>query len=241
MVINIISLVFGVLGSIEVVISLRKRYRVYIKRRGFNTIFGDLKHSGVIIVCPSIAVAGSGPNVRTTYEDSLALAGIQVQFAEHGIQQRVCLHSHLTPGDRMKNLFLICGPKGNSVTSKLLDHTGVDIPYRFTDNSGNCEIRNGSETATHPAFRPGEIDYGIVARVRNPWSAPDHPTTVFLAAGIEGLGTWGASHYMTNMSSELIRRLRAERQDVRRFAAIVESKLVEGYQPSTIVLRVAAM
>lgn len=238
MALKLFSIVTGALGAIGGVLWLFERCKKAFNDRAFVELVGKMKASSLIVVCPTQPVVLGSPNTPTTYEDSLAQAEVQTQLSRRGLHHQVRLHSALQLSDLQQNLFLICGPVGNSVTRKLLEHDVM--PFDFKKTGEHWSIIDKAGTPRYSESTNENEDIALIAVVPNPWARPDSPTRVLLAAGIEGLGTWGAAVLLSSQANSLARRLRAERVDPAApwFAGVVRVQRDESRPPLTKILEV---
>lgn len=214
-----------VVGVAEIAIPVSHWWRSRVRARLVKDLFPLSEQRRLIIICPSQSSAADSPNVATTHEDGLALAALLGKCVEHGIAHSVKLHTQVTDDDKAQDLFLICGPGGNTVTKQLFGTPSVGMAFHFVESSRGWNIVGNDEQPVHPTVDGRDRDYAILARVRNPWARPSHPTFVYLAAGIYGLGTWGATYYMANDAPSLAAHLRTGVGNFgseTRFAAVVE-------------------
>lgn len=232
------SIATGVLGSIGGVLWLADKSWKAFNDRAFSALMGKPKESGLVVVCPTQPLEPGSLNTATTYEDSLAQAEIQTQLSRRDLHHEVRLHSAINSSDLQQNLILICGPVGNSITRKLFDT--YKMPFEFAKLAQQWAIVDKSRVPRyHESADPNE-DNAIIAVVPNPWARPDRPTRVILAAGIRGLGTWGAAVQLSSQANSLARRLKAENVELGApwFAGVVRVRRDESRPPLTKVLEV---
>jgi hypothetical protein len=241
--INLFGQIFGILGAMSGILLIKDWYNKKFRDRSFYQIYRIAKNRKVVIVCPTQSGTDASPNILTTHEDSMALAAIQNQFVEHGLSHDVRLHSDMRDEDRSEYLFLICGPAGNSLTRSFLCHPSVGIPYRFSRTTDNWAIYDKDGQQAHAPPIPGQLDFAIIAKLSNPWSSPENITCVYLAAGIEGLGTWGAAYHLAKRVDDLERRLRAEKagSSLVSFAGIIKSQSNGLYPPITTIVELKVL
>jgi hypothetical protein len=128
------------------------------------------------------------------------------QCVKHGITHSVRLHLDVRNDERAQDLFLICGTGGNSVAKKLFTKS-PSIAFRLSLSSHGREIVDDEDKPVHSPADGRERNYGIIAKLRNPWARPNRSTCVYLAAGINGLGTWRATDYLAIYAPELLKPL----------------------------------
>ncbi|MFQ5874583.1 MAG: hypothetical protein ACE5JL_12390 [Dehalococcoidia bacterium] len=213
-----------------------------LKNRAFNRLFNIRPNEKLVIVCPSQSQLSVPPNVVTTHEDSMALAAIQSQVIEHGVPHKVKLHLHLDNKDKAEHLFLVCAPKSNSATRESLSYPSRQLPFVFSEVGGKWVIQDDRGHQTYAPSEPGRLDFAIIAKAANPWSSQERRTFVYIAAGIEGLGTWGAAYYLATRTDDLARKLRAERiSSATAFVALIRSEGRGNYPPVPTLLEVRVL
>lgn len=238
---EILAFVLAFFGAISGFVFLRDKYKE-IRHRDFGHLYRDTKDTGLIIVCPSQPNLNLLQGIKgtvSTHEDSLALAMLETEFRERKINHAVHLHFDLQDEEKSKHLFLICGPVGNSVTKSFLDES-PDFPYGFTYINDHWIIRNQDGRQAHPDKVQNDLDFAIIAKYHNPWSRPESPTNVYIAAGIDGLGTWGAAYYLAKRTSDLQKTLRHEGGSLSasNFAGIISAKKRGRQPPITHLLEI---
>lgn len=239
---TIVGLVLSALGAISGGIWLRDKFRRQISDRSFHSVFNITDSDMIVVVptggkCfdrdPNGAIRTKPdfhtsllaapdeletlrieyqPNILTTVEDSMARGLIVEAFVKHGINTDVRLHTSITEADRAKNLFLICGPVGNSVTRAVLQRKDVVLPFRFgiSAESREWQISDAKGLPMHPLANFQTSDYALIVKLDNPFSGPGERTKLFICAGIEGLGTWGACALVVKHPDWLTKRLAHE-------------------------------
>jgi hypothetical protein len=196
-------------GMVEIAIPVSHWWKNRVRARLVKDLFPLSPERRLIIICPSQSNPADSPNVATTHEDALALAALLGKCVEHGIAHSVKLHTQITDDDKAQDLFLICGPGGNSVTKALFNIPSAGIGFHFLQSESGWSVVGNDNQPVHPKVDGRERDYGVLARLRNPWARPGHPTFVYLAAGIHGLGTWGATYCLSNDVPRLAGQLRS--------------------------------
>lgn len=186
--------------------------------------------SAVKIICPS-QPSDLGRNVPTTFEDSAAQALVQAALLRRRVEAGLMLHTAVSDLDKRDNLFLVCGPAGNTVTQSVLET--VKLPFLFAQIAGSWKIVDRDGNVAHPDPSAPHTDYGIAATLNNPWSLEER--RIWLAAGIRGLGTLGAARLMTERINLL--RAHAGSRLNESFAALIEAKHAEPGPPEVAVLR----
>lgn len=218
--IEIISMILAVIGSIGGLLWLIERYRRWRGRKSFWKIYGIEENEKIILVVPtggkcidkdltSQNQPEDFPNIITTIEDSRAKASILRTFLDHGIQLEVKLHSQISDQEKMEHLFLICGPVGNLVSRELLARQDVSFHYKFVKD-GIWKICDANGYQVHPEVDLINRDVAIIAKLQNPWSSSERPRYIFFAAGLEGLGTWGAAFTLSQKAEKVIQYLKGQ-------------------------------
>ncbi|ADJ48484.1 hypothetical protein AMES_6659 [Amycolatopsis mediterranei S699] len=157
--------------------------------------------------------------------DILALVDIQNQLRELGFEGKIVETKEMNSGDRRKDLVLIGGPDGNSVTETMMRELDRVLSYEFTWNAGvgNAVIDRTTGSASAPQYdKVGNptSDYGLIIRAVNPL-APKKSEIVILA------GCWG---FGTAAAAELLRDrkfLRQQRKS-KHFETLVKTTVVGG-------------
>ena len=199
--------------------------------------FRDLYHlprppeSTVRIICPTQPHTFAD-GIASTYEDSVAQGLVQPALLRRGVEARLVLHHSVSRDAMTEDMFLVCGPVGNSVTKSLFEAN--PLPFCFASVDGSWRIVDSSGDLAHPMIDGPKRDYGIAAALSNPWSRDGN--RIWLAAGIRGLGTMAAARVMTERL-DLLRRQSAARNLSASFAALVEATPREAGLPEVSVLR----
>jgi hypothetical protein len=209
------------------------------KKRFLNFYPTKNKEERLLIVVPTQKIYNTSPNVITTHEDAMAQAELQCEFIKYGITHDIVLDRDVTDQLlRERNIILICGPGGNSITKKLYNHNSHGIPVNFLNKNGAWSIINPDK---HPWNRDKAVtgtDYGILVRTNNPWSRQNNLNKwLILGAGIEGLGTWGAIHVISQKTKELWGELKSKKVDKSnpRFWAIIKATRNKSQSPTTSI------
>lgn len=240
--VQVLSFMLSAIGAVGGIVLFHNLIRQRLRDRALGQLFGFGDHDRVFIVCSTQGDIGQA-GVPTTYEDAMAQATLQTRFAERGIHYSVKLHTELTTNEKEGHLVLIGGPVANSVTRDLLARETVGLRYNFRPKGEWWVIvrcHNGKTVHSDPVL--GEEDYGIVAKLRNPWSRSQSPTFIYLVAGVYGLGTWGAVHHLVNRTRHLKSRYKVDHETNFRhgFWAIIKSEGRQGQAPDTEVLETQA-
>lgn len=216
---EIVGLVLGSLGAIGGLLWVRDKAKRRLTARAFWRIFDIDPAERVVVVVPTGGKCSDrdgpdstplpGPNIITTVEDSMARAAVYGALIAHGITPEVRLHSTLSEDDRAEHLVLICGPAGNCVTRDLLARTDLLHHYTFFRDDGQWSIKDAEHTIVHAQTDGATLDYAVIAKYRNPWSRPTERRNVYVVAGLEGLGTWGAAYFLATQADVLVRYLKA--------------------------------
>jgi len=216
---EIVGLALGVLGAIGGFLWIRDYAKRWITARAFWRIFDFHPGQRVIVVVPTGGKCSDrdgpdsmpvpGPNIVTTIEDSMARSAIYGVMIAHGITPEVRLHSDLADKERAEHLVLICGPAGNCITRDLLERTDLIHHYTFSRTGGHWSILDVDHSVVHSYTDGATIDYAIIAKYKNPWALAAERRNVYVLAGLEGLGTWGAAHFIATRTNILLRYLKA--------------------------------
>lgn len=214
---TVIGLILGVLGAIGGVLWLKDKYKRNFKDSSFWKVYNVDRSDTIFLVVPSggkcsdqegpeTQLTQASPNIITTVEDSMAKGAILGSLIEKGLGQEIRLHSVLSETEKQEHLFLICGPAGNLISQSLLNNQRFLFPYKFAKDV-IWRIKDDKNSIIHPDVDSVTKDYAIIAKLPNPWSHPDYPKNLYFAAGIEALGTWGASHFLSNKTEKIIQYL----------------------------------
>jgi hypothetical protein len=233
------GLILGALGAIGGIQWINQKIRRRAERSFRSLFLLDLVNS-FVIVCPTQPATEAAPNVATTFEDSLAQAALQIELIKRGVTAVARLHLRVAEDDKRGNLILICGPVGNPLTAQLLAECRLAFEFKPTAD-GYIIVDRSSGAQVHPNPIHRKVDFAILARVRNPWASSSEQTWVFVAAGLEGLGTWGAAHLLASDPTGILDRLRVDglRYKEDEFVALIESESRGDYPPRATILRVA--
>lgn len=216
---EIAGLIFSILGAIGGVLWLRDHFRRQLRRRAFWALFSLKPSDRIIIVVPTGGKCGDRdspdcspsptPNVITTLEDSMARATVLAALMDQGFRPDLRFHSALTQDDLAQNLVLICGPAGNCVSRDLFLRRDIPHHFAFQRTANAWSIVDANGQAAHAPTDGIALDHAILAKYPNPWASIDAPRSIYLVAGTEGLGTWGAAHVLATRCDLLIRYLTA--------------------------------
>ena len=206
--------------------------------RNFWNIFDLAKNEKIILVMPTAETFTSksplDPNTITTIEDSMAMSSIISAFLDHGIEPKIKVHTEITEQDKEEHLILICGPVGNKITKELFTTRTMRFPFRFFYNGKSWEIKDENGDVVHPE-KNSTKDYAIMAKLSNPWSH-EHPKKIYLAAGIEGLGTWGAGCYLSKKVTGITKELKWRRASERsNFMSVVSVNRPLNRRPNPVL------
>lgn len=236
---NVISLFFGLIGGFSFYHWVWLRLVKMWDKKRFLKFFRINTDENLLVIVPTQKIDNSSPNVITTHEDAMAQSELQCEFIKHGIKHDIYLDRDVS--DELlgkRNIVLICGPGGNSITKKLYDIYSHGIPVKFEKTQGVWSIVNQNNRSWNREKLIEDVDYGILVRTNNPWSVSPNLKWIILGAGIEGVGTWGAIHIISQNTKYLWDKLKAENVDKNnpRFWAIVEAKRNGSQSPTTSIL-----
>ena len=121
--------------------------------------------------------------------------------------------------DRHQDLVLIGSPKSNPITKAALEALKQEGTLRCEfrespNNPGRWEILFDDAHLESQGYdqldrlleegkdaHDGPLeDYGLLAKVRNPWN---RAATMLVVAGIRALGTWGAARHLAERATEV--------------------------------------
>jgi hypothetical protein len=160
------------------------------------------------------------------------------------------------------NTLVLGSPESNAATGSIMDddrvQAALDCQFvRYKDGAANPRVRSKDRYRIRfgPSFFESRIyaqeeaferdptgfkgpfsDYGILAKINNPFSRNSHSqasTKIVIAAGIGGLGTWGTARFLYDQVDSLV-----ERVGDSEFAALilVEREHEKGALPTTRLL-----
>ena len=238
---EVLGFALTLVGSIGGFLWLNGKRHEWFEDRAFRRLFGAAAKTGLLVVCPTQTSESGSPNVATTFEDSLAQAELQTRLSRRDVAQSAKLHTQISDPDWQNSLILICGPVGNSVTRKLFEE--LKLPYCFKQVDSSWTIADQSGTTRHFPSGSQDEDLALVAALKNPWARPERRANVYLAAGINGLGTWGAAVQLASGANDLVARLKAERIDPKHqgFVAVLRVSRDQLRPPITKVLEMEAV
>lgn len=154
---------------------------------------------------------GHGTNADykfTTEHDRKAADYVKSAMAEIGVEYNV-LDSPETSSVPQEDSIVICGPAANVVSRKVFEQR-QDIRFRFIFENDKRrwivqhELSDGRKL-TYARQEGDPIDYAILLRIPNPVASAK---TLYLAAGLAGLGTMGAAWLLTKRNRYLLSELR---------------------------------
>ncbi|MBZ0131708.1 MAG: hypothetical protein K8F53_03765 [Rhodocyclaceae bacterium] len=229
-----LTFVLALLGAISGMLFIKDKWKAHVADRSFRQLFAT-GGAPIVVVCPTQSGVSADPNRASTFEDAMAQTYIVGALASRGSFAESQLHDNIDDRMRKSDLFLICGPAGNSITKAVFEQ--VNVPFVFVQVEGGWQIHEvgGGSIFT----RQETVDYAIVAAIRNPWNSSSR---VWIAAGISGLGTMGAAYLLTHKSGQLEAALKAENLKLSdSFAAVAPVVQVPtGPKPGIIAVRSAA-
>jgi len=157
---------------------------------------------------------------------ALAITTHSLHRGYRGLDTRNILLSDDQIHGRIENdVILLGGPKNNILTRRLLDKLRLQS---LVDQSGSViswlHGANRREFVPVTTDRVVTIDYGLVVRVRNPFSSSN--TTACLFSGGHTFGTIAAARYFTEA---LFRRSRFGAGVARNYVAVVRCEIMDGH------------
>lgn len=214
---------------------LNKYSQKFITRRPFSRVFGIPGNEKVFIVVPhrlfSIeeGLAPARKRTHVTFEDMLAANYAERTLTLGGFSDTtISIRSvNQYKKDRsfyeQQNLVLICSPKTNEVTKEALlkinenypdlnvdiikiatnpDEWGIVFNKAVLKSDSNRQIADYLAQGKDPEEQKQQ-DYGLLVRANSPWNKNK---TVFIIAGIRGIGTWGAARCLRDHTDEIIKK-----------------------------------
>ncbi len=171
-------------------------------RRGLMRLF---PFENVQLVVP--AQSAGADYQFTTEHDRQAADCVKSAMAEIAVKVSV-LNSSNASTIPEENLISICGPAAN-IVSKIVFEKRADVPFQFVfkqdENRWIIQHLLPSGRKLEYGRAAGDpIDYAILLKVRNPAASS---RTVYLGAGIAGLGTMAAAWLLTKGHKNLLREL----------------------------------
>lgn len=143
------------------------------------------KHGCTIVIPSRSAAADIGPS-RITNGDIQAAAAFRTTLRNLQIKALEKYDDQVTDEDKLKNLILICGPAGNSVTKQAFERC-VNHPHKFErSEGGDWRIQSTSSGTLWHTTTKRVDDRAIFVRRSNPWNTH---TQMLIIAGIGELGT----------------------------------------------------
>jgi hypothetical protein len=231
----------GLFGAIPVILGPIAGLVKRRKNKSFTAVFGTCRAEGILVVVPTggrcadvplsaldaippASKKSAGPNTITTVEDALAKGIVLEEMLKAGLKVSISVHAEAADSECRGNIFLICGPVGNRISRALLREIGSSqkpLPYRFMKRDRwQLERANAVFGTTESSDM---IDFALIAKVDNPWSAPNKPTKAYICAGIEGLGTLGSTIYLVTKPDAFTSLLRKEKKpEESNFSAVVK-------------------
>jgi len=222
----------GALGSLVatlVWVASAGLYYRYRNQRPFARLFSFNRSRKVVFVFPG-RLGGPGnkgliQNARISFEDMLAanylqrclsLAGWSPEMVEMREDRAFLANSQ----DAEDNLVILCSPKSNSVTEQLLrkvdERHGLKWSFEkkpndemeIHTNGGHWEsatyAQAASITAAGGRVADGALDdVAMIVKAANPHNAA---ASIFIVAGVRGIGTWGAAYYLRQNAQSLSAR-----------------------------------
>lgn len=133
--------------------------------------------------------------------DAIALSELQKYLTQIGGNPEV-VYADRIDGDSLKHtLISLGGPDVNQVTREAVKK--IDSRLRFGDPSSNeiaikdtAVVPQNLYTPTVPDIDGSAVDYGVILRAPNPFSAGKE---IMILAGSFGHGTWAATRYVTSL------------------------------------------
>ena len=135
------------------------------------------------------------------------------------------------PHDAGKNLILLCSPKSNPTTQEFLSAINQKYSLNWTFErlpNGQFEVHtDGGRWASQSYLQAAQIkaeggfiedgpfdDVAMVIKVPNPHNPR---ATIFIVAGVRGIGTWGAAYHLRENAKAISKRTKG-----RRFAMLIK-------------------
>jgi hypothetical protein len=223
------------LVSIVVGWFLNKYWYKFITRRPFFRVFGIPCNEKVFVVLPhrpfpiEEGLATARDRTHVTFEDMLAANYAERTLTLGGFSDKAISIRSVNQFRKDKvfleqqHLILICSPKANEITKDALHIINEKYPdlnvdfTKITTNPDEWGIVFNKATLPSDSYRqvaeylaqgkdPEEQrqdDYGLLLRANSPWNKNK---SVFIIAGIRGIGTWGASRCLRERAEEIIKK-----------------------------------
>jgi hypothetical protein len=220
------GIILGSLGSIGGILWIRDKIIDRLFRKRFKLIF-NLVNKQILIVTPTQENHGNLPFFPTTFEDSMAQSISMVEFYKYDIKTEVKLHQNINEDNMSSNLFLICGPGGNTITKKFLTDYDNKLPFNFKNIEHKWIISDkDAETRYASNTDQDKIDFGLLIKINNPLPNNTRETRkIYICTGIRGFGTWGTTLFLFMKINEFYNRLNEEGIDPSKdnFCAVIKS------------------
>lgn len=164
---------------------------------------------------------------RVSVEDFLAIRSIQESLNLSGWRGQIRVRDselfyEINPdGDKKRNIVAICSPKTNRLTAEILDELAGQnrwCPFGFEEHEpGKWHIRREPRPLESDSYEQEKRargkglpvaeqrlnDVGVLAKFANPWNPAN---MIIIAAGIRGIGTWGATDHLRRNAADLFGR-----------------------------------
>ncbi len=220
-----VNLIWVALGTIGV-LTVRLLVEVSPTRRLWR-----LRDPRTLVICASTSIrTDTGEYYRPAtgigQVRALAITTHSLHRGYRNLDTRNILLSDDQIHGRIENdIILLGGPKNNTFTRRLLDKLKSQ-PVADQSGSVISWLRPPNQREFVPATsdRLVTTDYGLIVRVRNPFSTSD--TTACLFSGGHTYGTIAAARYF---AETLFQRARFARGVARNYAAIVRCDVVDGH------------
>ena len=194
-----------------------------------------------LIVCAAtsaIVDTGEYPRPATGIGQlrALVLVAISLRRAYSAFNLRHVLLSNEPLQTRIENdLILLGGPETNAVTLRFMKEL-KDRKIVWQENHVQYWLAESADATLTPIVesRQVKVDFGLIVRMRNPFSRENRTVTIF--SGTHTYGTSAAARYFTE---NLYHRIRFRPWDRFRgsFATIVRCEVVDGYPTHLSVVK----
>ena len=220
-----------------------QRIHSFLKRRNLGAILGFAVKDVVFVYPPRIDEFTKPSGLilpRTSTEDFLAINNLISAMLKVGWTGDISLKrsDEFHERDYHHNLILVCSPALNKATELVLRELAkryTSLPTFETEPDSQrmyIQARHDYfsttydvvESCVQKGVRPSEAemtDHALVVKAPNPW---DPEKTVFIVAGIRGIGTWGAAECLKKEWQQIFNAKRGDGDHKKSgpFAAIIE-------------------
>ncbi|MFJ1765164.1 hypothetical protein ACIOD2_32900 [Amycolatopsis sp. NPDC088138] len=229
-----VILLAGVVGGVVVwgATKMSRRLRLLPSHRFWKTMGNRVPF--IVLGAPDWAPAVSWEKSGMVgMGDIQALVEIESQLRRLGFSGTIVESKELTPQELKRDLVLIGGPDGNSVTATMMGRMNGASSYAFAmdlgpDAGAVYDKRSSREiTPKYDDLGNPMNDFGLIIRAANPL-APDTAEIVILA-GCWGFGTAAAAEKLGDQ--KFLRQLKKSRH----FEVLVETTVEHGAHYNTKV------